>query len=131
MSHDYKNYAHLEGVLDDDPVVSPTSGGFIVTFKLSVREQKRGDDGKVIKRTHLFEVEVGKDNSRYAAALRKGTPVWIDARIRIRTVNLHGFEQEKYILDAHRVYAIDYSVGKRGVDLINDFLNGPESDIKE
>ncbi len=130
MSHDYKNYVHLEGVLEDDPVICPTSGGFVVSFKLSVKELRRGDGGKVVKRTSLFNVEVGKENSRYAVALRKGTPVWIDASIRIQTVHLNGIDQEKYILDAHRVYAIDYSASKRGTTLLNDFEDRSAPDIK-
>jgi hypothetical protein len=119
MPHDYKNYVHLEGVLDQDAVVSPRGADTFVTFKLSDREVRRGESGEFIKHTSIFNVEVTKENSRFAAALKKGTPVWIDASIRIQTSTLHGVEQETYTLRAHRVYAIDYTAGKREADPIN------------
>jgi hypothetical protein len=126
MPHDYKNYAHLEGVLDGDAVVSVTPGGTFVTFKLSVREVRRGDNGEVVKHVSVFNVEVGKENSRFAVSLKKGTPVWIDASIRIRTAKLNGVDQEIYTLYAHRVYAIDYTAGKRGADMISA-LDDPQA----
>jgi single-stranded DNA-binding protein len=113
MPHDYKNYAHLEGVIDNDPVVSTMPGGITVTFKLSVKQTRRSENGDLVKYASVFDVEVGKENSRFAMSLKKGTPVWIDANIRIRIVNLNGIDQHVYTLNAHRVYAIDYTAGKK------------------
>ncbi len=113
MPHNYKNYAHLEGVLDEDAVVSTSKKGeVIVAFKLSVRENGRGPNGEVIKHISIFTVEVGQEFARYVGSLKKGTHVFIDATIRIRNSNVDGIEQVTYVLKAHRVYGIDYGVGK-------------------
>ena len=42
MPHEYRNYAHLEGVLVLDPVVLETLKGTTVTFKLSVGKSEEG-----------------------------------------------------------------------------------------
>ncbi len=48
MGHNYKNYAHLEGVVNEDAVVIPTHDGDMVTFSLAVREATRNFNGDIV-----------------------------------------------------------------------------------
>ncbi|HTF70482.1 MAG TPA: single-stranded DNA-binding protein, partial [Edaphobacter sp.] len=116
MPHSYKNYAHLEGVVDEDAVVVATSKqGEIVAFRLAVRELVRDANGENVLRTDVFDVEIGPRNSRFAATLRKGTPVMIDAQIRTYSLNAMGLEHRTVKLKAHRIHSIDYNGWKKGV----------------
>jgi single-stranded DNA-binding protein len=116
LPHSYKNYAHLEGVLEEDAMVVSTPDGQAVRFTLVVLESGRDSTGVLIKKTESFPIEVGHRESKFAATLKKGVPVMVDARIKIRRRLIDGVQHSDVTLKAHRVHPIDYSGWKKGID---------------
>ena len=71
MPHDYKNYIHLEGVVERDAMVTQTMQGKLVTFTIAVRSSSRDSEGTPIKLTDVFPIEVGRENTRFVSNLRR------------------------------------------------------------
>ena len=117
MPYNYKNYVHLEGIVDQDALITTTPEGEVVKFTVAIRESYRDPQGATIRRVDLIHVEVGPKATKFVTTLKKGTPVMIDARIELQSL-LHrlppqGAEYNVITVRAHRIHSVDYSGWKR------------------
>jgi len=127
MGHNYKNYAHLEGVVNEDAVVIPTDDGDIVTFTLAVKETTRNFNGDTIKYTDVFNVEVGRRHTaHFIRTLKKGTSLMLDAKIRLLTKTVDGVPHQSVVIDAHRVHSIDWNGWRRTPGMESNTDRGDE-----
>ena len=106
--HNYKNDAHFEGNLGKDAQLKTTASGDVVHFTLAVNDRWTDNKGNVQESTDWFDVEVWGPLTKFAATLKKGTPVVIKAQVKPRTYTIKDVEHRTVTLKAHRVLKIDY-----------------------
>jgi hypothetical protein len=58
MGHNYRNYVHIEGVLDQDAIATFIPEGEIFRFTVAVRSGARDENRAFIRPADLFLVEV-------------------------------------------------------------------------
>ncbi len=105
MSHRYNNYAHLEGVVDQQPAFAPTIDGSLLTFTLSVSRKYRDHEGQQMTGHDVFYVEIENATARFAASsVAKGSRVTIDGTLRPQLTN-----SGMPTILAHRILTLDNS----------------------
>lgn len=83
MSHSYRNYAHIEGIVEEQPTQVQTLDGKLFAFGVAVQRRTRDRDGQTIVSADYFNVEVESAAARLSlTGVKKGSYVTIDGSLR-------------------------------------------------
>jgi single-strand DNA-binding protein len=105
----YKNNVHIEGNLGKDAELKPTKSGDVVNFSVAVNESWKDKSGQEQSNTEWFDVQVWGPQTKFAATLKKGTPVIIEGKIKPETYTVDGVQHKTFSIKAEYIRKIDYS----------------------
>ena len=108
MPHDYRNYVHLEGIVSDQPIITPTPRGATVQFTIAVRGKGRDANGTPFQTVQLFPIEL-RDAGGWILNLRRDTKVIVDGTLRTNKTADDSPESSAISIRAHRIHSLDFT----------------------
>ncbi len=110
--HSFKNNVHLEGNLGKDAEKTTTAKGDVVNFSIAVNEQWESRNGTEHKRTDWFNIQVWGPMTKFAATLKKGTPIIVEGKIVTGTYpdpNHEDVQHKAFSIRANSIRKIDWN----------------------
>lgn len=105
MTHNYRNHAHIEGTVEEEPAEVQTPSGRIFAFTLAVQRKHRDRDGQTVVAVDLFNVEAETAAARFSlSGAKKGSYVAIDGSLRP-----YPSTSGKITVLAQRIFKVDNS----------------------
>ena len=104
-----RNRIELEGNLGKDAELKTTEHGDVVKFSLAVNERWTDKNKVKHERTDWFNVSIWGPATRFAAGLRKGTPVILEGKVRTgEYTGEDGVKRQTWTVLADSIRKIDY-----------------------
>jgi len=104
-----KNNLHIEGNLGKNAELKTTKSGDVVNFSVAVNESWTDKNNQEQTNTDWFDVQVWGPQTKFAATLKKGTPVIIEGKIKPDTYTVDGVQHKTFSIKADYIRKIDYS----------------------
>jgi single-strand DNA-binding protein len=108
--HNFKNNVHLEGNLGKDAEHKTTTNGEVTNFSIAVNKRwKDKKTGESKERVEWFEVEAWGPRAKFAATLKKGTPIIVEGEIHIDESEKDGAKYRNVKINSNSIRKVDYS----------------------